>query len=66
MVVCGKKSLTNFYTIVHEMGHLHYYMSYSRQPLIFQVCSMEIFPFMKAYYDTCLSFRTEYRLSKKA
>lgn len=37
MIVCADKSLDGFYTIVHEMGHIEYYASYSdQQPPLFR------------------------------
>lgn len=36
MMVCAKKSIDDFYVIVHEMGHLQYYMSYKKQIPLFQ------------------------------
>uniref|UniRef100_A0A336MCD1 Angiotensin-converting enzyme n=1 Tax=Culicoides sonorensis TaxID=179676 RepID=A0A336MCD1_CULSO len=36
MIVCAENSLNDFYTIVHEMGHIEYYMAYNMQPAIFQ------------------------------
>uniref|UniRef100_A0A336KF21 Angiotensin-converting enzyme n=1 Tax=Culicoides sonorensis TaxID=179676 RepID=A0A336KF21_CULSO len=36
MIVCAENSLNDFYTIVHEMGHIEYYMAYTMQPAIFQ------------------------------
>lgn len=39
MIVCAETSLEDFYVIVHEMGHLQYYMAYVDQPTIYQVTS---------------------------
>lgn len=36
MIVCADKTLNDFYVIVHEMGHIEYYMSYVMQPALFQ------------------------------
>lgn len=35
MIVCAEQSMDGFYTIVHEMGHVEYYMSSSTQPPLF-------------------------------
>lgn len=37
MIVCAERTLDDFYVIVHEMGHIHYYMAYEMQPPIFRV-----------------------------
>ena len=37
MIVCAEKTLDDFYVIVHEMGHIQYYMAFEEQPTIFQV-----------------------------
>lgn len=39
MIGCAQKTMEDFYVIVHEMGHIEYYMSYKQQPTIFQVCA---------------------------
>ncbi|XP_053686137.1 angiotensin-converting enzyme-like [Sabethes cyaneus] len=36
MVACSRSSMDDFYVIVHEMGHIMYYMLSSNQPTIFQ------------------------------
>ncbi|XP_063697981.1 angiotensin-converting enzyme-like [Culicoides brevitarsis] len=36
MIVCAEKTINDLYTIVHEMGHIEYYMNYDQQPSIFQ------------------------------
>lgn len=36
MIVCADKSLNDLYVIVHEMGHIEYYMAFVMQPPIFQ------------------------------
>lgn len=36
MIVCAEKSLDDLYVIVHEMGHIEYYMSYSDQTPLFR------------------------------
>lgn len=37
MIVCAKNTLDDFYVIIHEMGHIQYYMAYDQQPTVFQV-----------------------------
>lgn len=37
MIVCAESTWEDFYVIIHEMGHLHYYMAFNKQPTIFQV-----------------------------
>lgn len=37
MIACAETSLDDFYVIVHEMGHLQYYMAFADQPTIYQV-----------------------------
>lgn len=37
MIVCAEPTLHDFGVIVHEMGHLQYFMAYKDQPTIFQV-----------------------------
>lgn len=37
MIACAETSVEDFYVIVHEMGHLQYYMAFADQPTIFQV-----------------------------
>lgn len=37
MIVCAGKTLNDLYVIVHEMGHIQYYMAFENQPMIFQV-----------------------------
>lgn len=39
MIVCAEQTMDAFYTIVHEMGHIEYYMSYSNQPALFRDAS---------------------------
>ncbi|KAJ6636732.1 Angiotensin-converting enzyme [Pseudolycoriella hygida] len=36
MIVCAERTLEDFYVIVHEMGHIQYYMAYQNQPAIFR------------------------------
>ncbi|XP_037024274.1 angiotensin-converting enzyme-like [Bradysia coprophila] len=36
MIVCAELTLEDFYVIVHEMGHIQYYMAYQMQPAIFR------------------------------
>ncbi|XP_062554750.1 angiotensin-converting enzyme-like isoform X2 [Armigeres subalbatus] len=36
MIVCAGNSMNDFYVIMHEMGHIMYYMLASVQPTIFQ------------------------------
>lgn len=37
MIVCAERTFDDFYTIIHEMGHLQYYMhSNAHQPALFQ------------------------------
>lgn len=37
MIVCAEQTLRDFGVIVHEMGHLQYFMAYKDQPTVFQV-----------------------------
>lgn len=37
MILCAETSLEDFYVIIHEMGHLQYYMAFANQPTIYQV-----------------------------
>lgn len=37
VIACAETTLEDFYVIVHEMGHLQYYMAFSDQPTIYQV-----------------------------
>lgn len=37
MIACAETTLEDFYVIVHEMGHLQYYMAFADQPTIYQV-----------------------------
>lgn len=37
MIACAEATLEDFYVIVHEMGHLQYYMAFADQPTIYQV-----------------------------
>lgn len=41
MIVCAERTLEDFYVIVHEMGHIQYYMAYQQQPVIFRVRKRE-------------------------
>lgn len=42
MIVCAEPILHDFGVIVHEMGHLQYFMAFKEQPAIFQVwCKIE-------------------------
>lgn len=43
MIVCADKSLNDFYVIVHEMGHIQYYMAFEKQPTVFQVDMLYVF-----------------------
>ncbi|XP_055846747.1 angiotensin-converting enzyme-like [Episyrphus balteatus] len=36
MIVCAETTLNDFYVIVHEMGHIEYYMHVLNQPPLFQ------------------------------
>ncbi|XP_055310478.1 angiotensin-converting enzyme-like [Sitodiplosis mosellana] len=36
MIVCAEQTIRDFGVIVHEMGHLQYFMAYKDQPTIFQ------------------------------
>lgn len=36
MITCASKSFYDFYVILHEMGHIQYYMLSDQQPAIFQ------------------------------
>lgn len=36
MIVCAEATWEDFYVIVHEMGHLQYYMAYNQQPVVYQ------------------------------
>lgn len=36
MLACPRKTIDDFYVIHHEMGHVQYYMTMSKQPPIFQ------------------------------
>ncbi|XP_055918093.1 angiotensin-converting enzyme-like [Eupeodes corollae] len=36
MIVCAETTLNDFYVIVHEMGHIEYYMHVMNQPPLFQ------------------------------
>jgi peptidyl-dipeptidase A len=36
MIVCADRTLYDFYVIIHEMGHIHYYMASKSQPPAFQ------------------------------
>lgn len=37
MMMCGQRTMDDFYVIHHEMGHIEYYMAYADQPAFFQV-----------------------------
>lgn len=37
MLLCAEVTKEDFYVIHHEMGHIEYYMSYRKQPTLFQV-----------------------------
>lgn len=37
MIVCAESTFDDLSVIVHEMGHLQYYMAFANQPPIFQV-----------------------------
>lgn len=37
MIVCAEPTLRDFGVIVHEMGHIQYFMAYKDQPTVFQV-----------------------------
>lgn len=37
MIVCAESTFDDLAVIVHEMGHLQYYMAFANQPPIFQV-----------------------------
>lgn len=39
MIVCAKQTLEDFGVIVHEMGHIQYFMACKDQPTVFQVRS---------------------------
>lgn len=43
MIVCAEQTLHDFGVIVHEMGHLQYFMAFKDQPTVFQV--LQIFYF---------------------
>ena len=34
--MCTEETLDDFKTVHHEMGHIEYFMSYSRQPQVFK------------------------------
>ncbi|XP_031620875.1 angiotensin-converting enzyme-like isoform X2 [Contarinia nasturtii] len=36
MIVCAEQTVRDFGVIVHEMGHLQYFMAYKNQPTVFQ------------------------------
>lgn len=40
MIVCAEPTLHDLSVIVHEMGHLQYFMAFSNQPAVFQVKSI--------------------------
>lgn len=40
MIVCAGSSMNDFYVVMHEMGHIMYYMLASVQPTVFQVNSI--------------------------
>lgn len=42
MIVCAEQTIRDFGVIVHEMGHLQYFMAYKNQPTIFQVFSVNL------------------------
>lgn len=44
MIVCAEPTLHDLSVIVHEMGHLHYFMAFKDQPVIYQVCPTYIRP----------------------
>lgn len=60
MIVCAERTLEDFYVIVHEMGHIQYYMAYERQPVIFRVresnilkiCMLKLSQFLKTLKST--------------
>lgn len=37
MIVCAKQTLDDFGVIVHEMGHIQYFMACKDQPTVYQV-----------------------------
>lgn len=37
MIVCAEPTVHDLSVIVHEMGHLHYFMAFKDQPVIYQV-----------------------------
>lgn len=39
MIVCAKQTLDDFGVIVHEMGHIQYFMACKDQPTVYQVRS---------------------------
>jgi peptidyl-dipeptidase A len=41
MIVCARTTIDDFYVIVHEMGHIHYYKAYQNQPVIVKVRSQQ-------------------------
>ncbi len=34
--MCTEINMEDYYTIHHELGHIHYFLAYAAQPLVFQ------------------------------
>lgn len=52
MIVCAELTIHDFSVIVHEMGHIQYFMTYKDQPTVFKV-------------PKCLAFENAFELFLK-
>lgn len=51
MIVCAESTLHDLSVIVHEMGHLQYFMAFRNQPLIFQVKSITKYAYFSIHHS---------------
>lgn len=52
MIVCAKPTIHDLSVIVHEMGHLHYFMAFKDQPVIYQVIH-DLMSFRRRFICEC-------------